>query len=67
MIKQKCTDCKGQGVAKKHLSETISIPKGVTDGATLRFNQKGNYSESGGKSGDLVVKIVIKPNSQFKR
>lgn len=66
-IKNPCTTCKGTGVARQGSNESIQIPKGISDGQNLRMAGKGNVAEGGGKAGDLIVKISVKPDNYFKR
>ncbi|CAD8134894.1 unnamed protein product [Paramecium octaurelia] len=66
-IKNPCTTCRGMGIQKQPTNETINIPKGIADGQNLRVTGKGNVGENGGKAGDLIVKIQVKPDPYFKR
>lgn len=49
------------------MKETATVPKGVYDGVTLRMAGKGNSSLLSGQSGDLLLKIVVRPHPYFKR
>ncbi|MGI8947965.1 MAG: DnaJ C-terminal domain-containing protein [Ornithinimicrobium sp.] len=46
---------------------TARIPAGVKDGQTIRLRGKGRQSEPGGASGDLLIKIAVKPHPVFSR
>ena len=65
IIERPCNQCKGRGKAKgtKHLS--FDIPPGVDNGEyTLRGEGE---SVDNGSSGDLIVRIHVKPHEKFKR
>ncbi|CAK94816.1 unnamed protein product (macronuclear) [Paramecium tetraurelia] len=66
-IKNPCTTCKGAGIQKQATSEAVNIPKGIADGQNLRVTGKGNIGENGGKAGDLIIKVQVKPDSYYKR
>ena len=66
MIRNPCMTCNGKGKMMKRVKETINIPRGVNTGINLRMNKKGHWSEQG-RSGDLMIKISVKPHSYFKR
>lgn len=44
----------------------MKIPKGVNSGINLRMHKKGHFSPTG-PSGDLLLKITVKPHQYFKR
>lgn len=66
-IKNPCTPCKGTGSEYVTINQTVSIPKGINTGQNLRIIEKGNLGENTGKNGDLIIKIVVKPDPFFKR
>ncbi|KAM3126784.1 hypothetical protein pb186bvf_021105 [Paramecium bursaria] len=66
-IKHPCTSCKGQGVGKQNVQESINIPKGINDGQNLRLAGKGSTPDPQVQPGDLVIKISVKPDNYFKR
>lgn len=66
-IKHPCTNCKGTGVAMNTHKESINIPKGINNGQNLRVASKGNKGENGGASGDLIIKVSVRPDSYFRR
>ncbi len=61
-----CTSCHGQGVDKINKKLSIRIPAGVDHGATLRVRGEGE-AVKGGKSGDLFVRLHVKPDKRFDR
>lgn len=65
IIERPCNQCKGRGKVKgkKHLS--FDIPPGVDNGEyTIRGEGE---SIDDGPSGDLMVRIHVKPHDKFKR
>ncbi|MEW5814435.1 MAG: DnaJ C-terminal domain-containing protein [Spirochaetota bacterium] len=53
-------------VQKKMRSFEITIPAGITDGRRLRLAGQGLPGISGGRNGDLYLKICIAPHSLFR-
>jgi len=57
----------------KHISTTngkrlkVTIPPGITDGATLRLKGQGMNGFGGGMNGDALVDIDVKPDPMFRR
>ena len=55
---------KGTG---KRDETTVKIPQGIGNGKKLRLRGKGYPSRSGGKPGDLYIKIRVEPHPIFHR
>ena len=66
-ISDKCEQCNGNGFTSSYQNESISIPKGIEDGVTLRVKQKGNYSIFDNTQGDLYLKINVEEDKYFRR
>jgi molecular chaperone DnaJ len=66
VIRSPCLTCSGKGHQQKRVKENIKIPKGVNSGINLRMHKKGHFSPTG-PSGDLMLKINVKPHPYFKR
>lgn len=45
----------------------VSIPAGITDGGTLRLKGKGAAGLGGGRRGDALVEISIRPHPVYRR
>ena len=45
---------------------TVSIPAGIRNGEKIRLLGQGKTGTSGGKNGDLFIKVNIKDNKNFK-
>lgn len=67
MIKNPCDSCDGRGVVEETRKIKVDIPAGVDDGVRLRIGGEGEAGEKAGPSGDLYVRIHVKPHKTFKR
>ncbi len=64
--KEKCATCGGHGVLKKQEEIVIPIPAGIDGGEMLRMTGQGEAIK-GGHSGDLYVKVHVKPHPVFRK
>lgn len=62
-----CNVCRGEGRIEAEEKIKIFIPAGVDTGQTIKFEGKGDAGKRGGKTGDLYVKILVKPHPVFQR
>jgi molecular chaperone DnaJ len=62
---EKCENCKGHGVLRKEQEINIDIPAGMDDGEMIRLPQQGEALK-GGLTGDLYVKVHVKPHPVFR-
>ncbi len=62
-----CSACRGAGVVANIKRLEVKIPAGVTTGSRVRIAGKGQPSYSGGTSGDLYLKITVRPHPKFER
>lgn len=46
---------------KKRVKEEIAIPRGISDGMTIKLPKKGNFD------GDLLVKVQVRKSPMFTR
>ena len=67
ITKEKCSDCRGGGVARQEETITVSVPPGIDEGQTLRVSGKGQASLSGGPPGNLYVVFHVEPDARFER
>ncbi len=67
IIPSPCSDCKGQSRKQVYDKLSLNIPKGIYDGAELRATERGDAGVYGGAPGDLLIKVHIMPDKQFKR
>jgi molecular chaperone DnaJ len=61
-----CPGCGGTGRQNRMETITVRIPAGVRDGGRLRIPGKGQPGP-GGRNGDLMLNIRIRPHRYFKR
>lgn len=64
--KEKCATCKGHGTLRKEEELKIQIPRGIDGGEMVRMPGQGE-AVKGGASGDLYVKVHVKPHAIFKK
>jgi molecular chaperone DnaJ len=67
IIPDPCIACSGNSRIQKFDKFSVTIPKGITDGAELRILDKGDAGVFGGPSGNLYIKIHITADKHFKR
>lgn len=67
IIRDRCTDCRGQGRIEGQQTISVRIPPGVDEGTRLRLSGEGEAGISGGPPGDLYVVVSIKRNEFFER
>lgn len=67
LITNPCSTCKGQSRIQQYDTVSVSIPKGIYDGAELRVTGKGDAGVFGGPAGDLYLRIHVVPHPLFKR
>lgn len=60
-IKQLCGTCNGRGFERKKAKEELEVPRGISDGMTIKLPGKGNFN------GDLFLKVQVKRSSTFQR
>jgi molecular chaperone DnaJ len=65
IIERPCSKCKGTGKQKGKHHFSFEIPPGIESGE-YRIKGEGE-SMSNGISGDLIVRIKVKPHDKFKR
>jgi molecular chaperone DnaJ len=62
-----CNVCNGEGRIRGEEEVTLKIPAGVDTGQVLKFEGKGDAGRRGGRAGDLLVRIIVKPHPIFER
>ena len=61
----KCHNCNGSGEISKRKKITVTIPKGIKDGAKLRLKGEGATGINNGPNGDLFIIIKIETTTQI--
>lgn len=64
---KKCKHCNGNGVASKTSAVKVKIPAGIDNGQSIRLSGHGETAPHGAASGDLFVRVHIRPNKIFER
>lgn len=67
IIKDKCTDCSGTGYISKRTKIEVSIPAGIDNGQSIRYQGKGEPGINGGPRGDLLVEVMVQRHPIFQR
>ncbi|MDD3491716.1 MAG: molecular chaperone DnaJ [Candidatus Pacebacteria bacterium] len=62
-----CKKCGGDGRYYGNKQIKVDIPAGIRDGETIRIRHEGEAGFLGGLSGDLYIRIIIKPHERFER
>lgn len=62
-----CNVCRGEGRTKGKEEIEVLIPAGVDTNQVFSINGKGNAGRKNGSSGNLFVRIIIKPDKNFTR
>jgi molecular chaperone DnaJ len=66
IIDRPCNNCSGRGRTKQIKKIKLEIPPGVEEGMAFQLRGEGEMSEAG-ISGDLIVRLHIKPHPKFER
>ena len=67
IIRNPCSECRGQGYRQVQHKLKVNIPPGVDDGNRLRLSSEGQPGVQGGPPGDLYVFLKVKPHAFFER
>lgn len=63
---KECTTCDKSGVIPEDATVTVTIPKGVWDGARKRIAGEGMPGKDGGQDGALIVTFVHRKNDRCR-
>ncbi len=63
----RCSSCHGAGVVISTERMRVKIPEGVADGNRIRVAGKGAEGSQGGTTGDLFVRVAVRPHPFFER
>lgn len=64
--KDKCKECKGNGILRKEEEIEIKVPAGIEHGEMIRLTGRGEAFK-GGSPGDLYIKVHIIPHATIQR
>lgn len=62
-----CRDCSGKGTKNARAQIVLNIPAGIDDGETIRVSGEGQAGLRGGTTGDLYVRVRVRPSKHFMR
>lgn len=60
-----CATCRGTGQVVSPKTIEVNIPPGARAGSVIRIPKQGQPGAGGAESGDLFVKLQLKPHPQF--
>lgn len=60
-----CPTCRGTGQVVSPRTIDVNIPPGAREGSVIKLPRHGQPGMGGGESGDLYIKLRIKPHSMF--
>jgi molecular chaperone DnaJ len=63
----RCPSCHGAGVVISTERLRVRIPEGVDEGKRVRVAGKGAEGLNGGRTGNLYVRVKVRPDRFFKR
>lgn len=66
-ITSPCPNCGGQSRVQQHEKFSVTIPRGIFNGAELRVPGKGDAGVFGGPPGDLFLQVRVEVNKKFRR
>lgn len=66
VVRDRCADCGGGGVARASDKVTVDVPPGIDEGNTLRVAGKG-HSSPGLAPGHLYLHFAVEPDPRFER
>ena len=67
IIRNPCSECRGQGYRQAMRKLKVNIPAGVDEGTRLRLGEEGQPGPHGGPPGDLYVFLKVKEHPFFER
>lgn len=68
IIKEKCPQCHGAGLADDTVKVKVKIPAGIDDGQTIRIRGEGEQvASANGIAGDLHINVKVQPHKLLIR
>lgn len=67
VIEEPCKVCRGRKTIAKEVEESLTVPAGFDDGATMRVPGKGGEGVGMGRPGDLYAVLGIEDDARFER
>jgi molecular chaperone DnaJ len=67
LIRHPCAQCRGSGQELEARTLDVDIPPGIHDGQRIRLSGEGHSGISGGRAGDVYVRVRVRPDPRFVR
>ena len=67
IITETCKTCGGKGSQRARRTVKINIPAGVDNGQMMTYYNEGEAGRNGGRKGNLIIILSVKPHDVFKR
>ena len=67
LIQTPCSTCQGRGQVLEERTLSVQIPPGIHDGQRIRLSGEGHVAASGGRAGDVYVRVRVRPDKRFVR
>jgi molecular chaperone DnaJ len=67
LVEQPCEECRGAGQVLEERTLDVEIPAGIHDGQRIRLSGEGHSGSLGGRSGDMYVRVRVRPDKRFVR
>jgi molecular chaperone DnaJ len=67
VIEHPCQTCEGAGLVVDRREREVEVPAGIHDDQRIRLSGEGHAGESGGRAGDVYVRVRVKPDPRFVR
>src|SRR5712692_10035994 len=66
-LRTACKTCGGEGRVRRTETIEVRIPAGLASGSRVRVPGKGNSGTMGAPSGDLYLRVEVRPHPYFER
>ena len=67
IVEHPCPTCAGEGRMLEERALEVDIPAGIHDGQRIRLSGRGHAGVLGGRSGDVFVRVRVRPDERFSR
>jgi molecular chaperone DnaJ len=67
VVEHPCKQCDGAGRVLERRELNVDVPAGIHDGQRIRLSGEGHAGVLGGRSGDVYVRVHVRPDPRFVR